>query len=66
MPRGDGPFQVLAKINDNAYKIDLPDKYNVSNTFNVFDLSLYDADDELRSLRPKAFEEGGNDEDIQA
>jgi len=66
MPRGDGPFQVLAKINDNAYKIDLPGKYNVSNTFNVSDLSLYDADNELRSLRPKAFEEEGNDEDIQA
>ena len=30
------------------------------------DLSLYDAEDELRSLRPKAFEEGENDEDIQA
>jgi len=49
--RGDGPFQVLTKINDNAYKIDLPGKYNVSNIFNVSDLFLYDADDELRSLR---------------
>ena len=35
MLRGDRPFQVLDKINDNAYKIDLPGKYNVSNTFNV-------------------------------
>ncbi|XP_074565168.1 uncharacterized protein LOC141821722 [Curcuma longa] len=23
-PRGDGPFQVIARINDNAYKLDLP------------------------------------------
>ena len=35
-PRGDGPFQVLEKINDNSYKIDLPSKYNVSN----FELNL--------------------------
>ena len=35
--RGDGPFQVLARINDNAYKIDLPGEYNISVTFNVFD-----------------------------
>jgi len=33
--RGDGIFQVLKKINDNVYKIDLPSKYNVTSTFNV-------------------------------
>jgi len=57
MLREDGPFQVLAKINDNAYKIDLLGAYNVSNTFNVSDFSLYDVDNKLRGLRPKAFEE---------
>ena len=28
-------------MNDNAYKIELPDDYNVSATFNVRDLSPY-------------------------
>jgi hypothetical protein len=38
LPRGDGPFKVLARINDNAYKIELPrDEYAVSDTFNVAD-----------------------------
>nr|AAQ72730.1 putative integrase [Petunia x hybrida] len=37
-PRGDGPFQVLSKINNNAYVVDLPSEYQVSNTFNVSDL----------------------------
>ncbi|KAH9716908.1 Endonuclease [Citrus sinensis] len=41
-PRGDGPFQVVARINDNAYKLDLPGEYNVSATFNVSDLSPFD------------------------
>ena len=41
--RGDRPFQVLEKINDNAYKWDLPGEYdNISVTFNVVDLSLFD------------------------
>nr|GEV71606.1 hypothetical protein [Tanacetum cinerariifolium] len=35
--RGDGPFRVFKKINDNAYKIELPGHYNVSATFNVTD-----------------------------
>ena len=38
-PRGDGTFQVLVRINDNAYKLDHPGEYNISATFNVSDLS---------------------------
>ena len=57
-PRGDGPFQVLERINDNAYKIDLPRSYgNISATFNVTNLSLFDAVDS----RTNPFEQGGND-----
>lgn len=37
----DGPFQVLSKINDKAYKIELSSEYGVSVTFNVFDLSPF-------------------------
>ncbi|GJX44920.1 RNA-directed DNA polymerase, partial [Tanacetum coccineum] len=40
-PRVDGPFRVLKRINDNAYKINQPGTYNVSATFNVADLSMY-------------------------
>ena len=62
-PRGDGPFQVLERINDNAYKLDLPGEYNISATFNVYDLSPFDVGDELRT---NPFEERGNDENQQA
>ncbi|GKV08570.1 hypothetical protein SLEP1_g20183 [Rubroshorea leprosula] len=58
-PRSDGPFQVIARINDNAYKLELPSEYNVSATFNVFDLSPLDIGDDLRT---NPFEERGNDE----
>ena len=57
-PRGDGPFQILEKINDNAYKVDLPSEYNVSATFNVSDLSPFDVGEDSRS---NPFEERGND-----
>ena len=46
----DGPFKVLARYNNNAYKIDLlRDKYNVSDIFNVKDLSPYHGDEEFDS-----------------
>ncbi|GJR40630.1 putative CCCH-type zinc finger family protein [Tanacetum coccineum] len=44
--RADGPFRVLKRINDNAYKIELPGEYNASATFNVADLSPYVTDDQ--------------------
>ena len=61
--RGDGPFQVFERINDNAYKLDLPGEYNISATFNVSDLSPFDVGDDSRT---NPFEERGNDENQQA
>ena len=44
----DGPFKVLARYNNNAYKIDLPsDKCNMSDIFNVKDLSPYHGDEDF-------------------
>lgn len=63
-PRGDGPFQIAEKINNNAYHLDLPGELNVSSTFNVTDLSPFIADELV--LRSKPFEEEGNDENITA
>ena len=62
-PRGDGPFQVLERINDNAYKLDLLGEYNNSATFNVSDLSPFDVGDDSRT---NPFEERGNDENHKA
>src|SRR6187399_789596 len=48
LPRADGPFKVLARYNDNAYKIDIPrDKYPVSDTFNIKDLSPFHGDEDF-------------------
>nr|GEZ56583.1 retrotransposon protein, putative, Ty3-gypsy subclass [Tanacetum cinerariifolium] len=63
-PRGDGPFRVLKKINDNAVKIELPGHYTLPATFNVADLSPYkgDSEDEPDSWS-SLFQEGEDDED---
>ena len=48
LPRVVGPFKVLARYNNNAYKINLPrDKYNVSDICNVKDLSPYHGDEDF-------------------
>jgi len=61
MPCVDGPIEVLEKINDNAYKIELPRDYGVSCTFSVSDPKLYFEDDKLENLRGKSFLEGEDD-----
>jgi len=58
MPRGDGLYQIIERINDNAYKVDLSGEYGVSATFNVSDLSLFNVGDDLR-LNP--FKKRGDD-----
>ncbi|GJS64045.1 hypothetical protein Tco_0678609 [Tanacetum coccineum] len=64
-PRRDGPFRVLKKINDNAYKIELPGHYNVSATFNVADLSPYKGDSDNESDSGSSlFQEGEDDADV--
>ena len=60
--RGDGPFRALERINDNAYRLDLPGEYSVSATLNVADLSPFDVGDDLRT---NPSQEVGNDEDIK-
>jgi hypothetical protein len=49
LPQGDGPFQVVERINDNAYKLDLLGEYGVNASFNVTDLSPFDVGDDLRT-----------------
>jgi hypothetical protein len=64
MPRADGPFKVLKKINENAYKLHLPVDFGVSPTFNIADLKPYlGEEDELKS-RMTPMQEGEDDVDI--
>ena len=50
-PKADGPFRMLEKVGENAYKIKLPIDYGVSPTFNVADLSPYHGDEHDSDLR---------------
>lgn len=65
MPRAAGPFKVLERINDNAYKLELPADFGtVSPTFNIANLKPYlGAEDDIAS-GTTSFQEGEDDEDI--
>ena len=56
MPRVDGPFEVLERVNDNAYKVSLPEDYGALATFNVADLSPYLEDEHLVNVRANSFQ----------
>ena len=62
-PRADGPFKIVHKINDNAYKVELPGTYGVSATFNVADLSPYLDDEPNINSRMSYVQPGEDDTD---
>ena len=63
--RVDGPFEVLAKINDTTGTIDLPREYRVSCIFNVTDLKPYCCDDLFKNVRPNSLQQGKDDAPIR-
>jgi hypothetical protein len=64
MSRAAGPFKILAKINDNAYKLELPLEFGVSPSFNISDLRPYMGEEDEMPLRTTSMQEGEDDEDI--
>jgi translation initiation factor IF-1 len=64
MPRAAGPYKILAKINDNAYTLELPPDFGVSPTFNISDLKPYMGDEDEIESRTTPIQEEEGDEDI--
>jgi hypothetical protein len=58
LPRADGPFKVLEKINNNAYRLDLPTDFGVSPTFNIADLKPYMGEEVELESRTTQMQEG--------
>ena len=60
-----GPFKILSKINDNAYIVDIPNDWGISNSFNISDLVEYHQSEEIpndlfSSLTPLENEDSQN------
>jgi hypothetical protein len=62
--RANGPFKIFEKINDNAYKFELPPEFGVSPTFNISDLWPYLGEEDVVPSRMTLIQEGKDDEDI--
>jgi hypothetical protein len=58
MPRAAGPHKILEKINDNAYKLELPPEFRVSPTFNIADLKPYLGEEDELESRTTPLQEG--------
>jgi hypothetical protein len=55
---------VLEKINENAYKLDLPVDFGVSPTFNIADSEPYLGEEDELESRMTQMQEGEDDVDI--
>jgi translation initiation factor IF-1 len=64
MSCADGPFNILEKINDNAYKLELAPEFGVSPTFNILDLRPYLGEEDEILSRTTSIQEGEDDKDI--
>jgi hypothetical protein len=64
MFHADGPFKILEKINNNAYKLELPPEFGVSSTFNISDLRPYLREEDEVSSTTTTNQEGKDDEDF--
>ncbi|WVZ76707.1 hypothetical protein U9M48_024659 [Paspalum notatum var. saurae] len=64
MPRANGPFKIIEKINDNVYKLELPPEFGISATFNIADLKPYLGEEDELESRMTPLQEGEDDEDI--
>jgi hypothetical protein len=57
MSHAAGPFKIPAKINDNAYKLELPSEFRVSPSFNISDLRPYLGEEDELSSRMTSMQE---------
>jgi hypothetical protein len=64
MSRVAGPFKILANINDNAYKLELPPEFRVSYSFNILDLRAYLREEDEMPSMTTSMQEGEDDEGI--
>ena len=64
-PRGDDPFQVLERVDTNAYRLNLSKDYEVNNNFNIHNLVPFTGGTNVEAdhsdLRTNPFQEGGDD-----
>jgi hypothetical protein len=64
MSRANGPYKILEKINNNAYKLELPPEFGLVPhlIFQIYDLTW---ENKMRFHRGRCqFKRGGDDEDI--
>ena len=65
MAKGDGPYKIVQRVGDNAYKVELPGDINIFATFKVGDLTPYieDEDKDIGDLRANPLQGGEVDAD---